>query len=147
MARISRIALENNLQALEENNLALKLECQRLLKLVDAANGTALARRGAMDKLKGVARFYRSQRDRVDAYLSAVLDMTGPPQRTGPSDEEVAAVNKHAMRLNEAKQFSMVKTNRPLIQEPDVRSPSDRDIDRMYRAHSGDEPVAGWEDL
>ncbi len=82
-----------------------------------------------IDTLKGVARFYRAQRDRCDAYVGALLDMIGkdmPPLEWRKAEN----CSPEPVPNNWAR-------NRPIVQEP---GRGDR-----VESYRDAEPWAQWE--
>lgn len=76
-----------------EEATELKDEVQEAHNINHRLNKTLKDRSEKIANLKNVARFYRAQRDRVDAYLSAVLDMMDM-QKHGEFKDETAPVEQ-----------------------------------------------------
>ncbi len=105
-------------------------------------------------KLKEVARFFRAQRDRVDAYLSGVLDQVDPVEpekaedRYGPS---MASIDHFGTRSTAAPRPN--RRRRPGVPEPFVSPRLERgsEIDGRnelegYRDYKP-EDTEGWENF
>ncbi len=117
---------------------------------IDMASGTnsRLAKdhvdaRDKIDKLKDVARFYRAQRDRVDAYLSATIDAAERQNldKFGgyPSEDRVVETS----RAVEAAPTPS-RMQRPRVQEPGDGLHQDGSMGAMYRDR---EPPEDWENF
>lgn len=153
----SRVLLVSDLLRHEELNAKLNAQYEELDRMFKDQNGRlkvaderTKALRASVDRLKDTARFYRAQRDRVDAYLSAVLDCLRPAPPKGPTDEQVRAAQSHAHEIMRARDEAMTSNNRPRINEPMVRNQLDNGgmaIERAYAGYRDREPDADWEDL
>lgn len=101
-------------------------------------------------KLKDVARFYRAQRDRVDAYLSAVLDMKDMEKdglKTGYDAVPVDELRDTVMRAERAMdRVPSSNRRRPTVQEPFI-SVRDLGDGRDFAAYRDHEPSENWEDF
>lgn len=102
-------------------------------------------------KLKAAARFFRAQRDRVDAYLSGVLDNTREAraamlrQSTVP-ETELRHIGAALNTLSE-RTAQQERTMRPSIQEPFMSAnPVSDDHGRIWTSYRDQEPT-NWEDL
>ncbi len=110
-------------------------------------NQTIKGLREKIGSLKQVSRFFRAQRDRVDAYLSAVLDMTGSPKTDASlkhSDDQVilAPTGEWAVKKDAP------SSNRPRINEPTVKhSDGEMGDGRNFAPYRDNEPSLSWEDF
>ncbi len=105
-------------------------------------NATSTKDRKKIDELKEVARFYRAQRDRVDAYLSATIDAADPmverpffpddPHLKGSPDTTPVIPLTHRLRPN--------------INEPETYF-SRADGRRDFADYRDAEPGRNWEDF
>lgn len=136
--------------------VSLQNEETRILReRVATLNKENEAARVRMRTLKGVARHFRDERDRVDAYLSGLLDMQ---DRTVPkpfvpnriparlvaeneqfSESEMKAMMNHAAMHEERDQGA---PRRPDVTDPPRYEPS---ASHLYRYH--DDLLPDWEDF
>jgi len=115
--------------------------------LNDRLNRTLKAEREKIGKLKEVAKFYRAQRDRVDAYLSAVLDTLalGDVQRKDRHMDYAEPANTAGVAgVSQDKPKSHAL--RPRIQEPFVHGDA-ADDGRTFATYRDHEPGPDWEDF
>lgn len=125
------------------------LRQSQLLDKVEGLEKRERDQKTKIGKVKNVARFYRAQRDRVDAYLSAVLDMIDRKQ-DGRMDETVpvAELRDVVMGAERAMERSseVSRGRRPRVQEPFVVA-GDRDDGRTFgvAAYRDVEPPENWE--
>lgn len=106
----------------------------QLNKDIDAADGIYQAIRAKIKTLKFVARHYKKQRDQVDAYLSAVLDLTletPAPAEDGRMPLPGGAGGDRVMRHDPP----LPLTTRPSVEPPrgvdDERYPGFKENDRI----------------
>ncbi|TFH51587.1 MAG: hypothetical protein E4H01_00330 [Lysobacterales bacterium] len=127
-------------QAETKRNQGLVAQLDEAVGMNDRLNKTLAETRKKITKLKEVAKFYRAQRDRVDAYLSATLDgIERQYERNyGPrcSEEVITAVPTGS---------TSAKGNRPYVNEPFVQTFGNED-GRDFAAHRDIEPTESWED-
>ncbi len=107
-------------------------------------NDTLKAERQKIANLKEVARFFRAQRDRVDAYLSATLDSISRQDgsKWGPSQATLIDRDVTADILRPPGP----EDRRPNINEPETyfsRAGGGRD----FADYRDAEPVRNWEDF
>ena len=135
-----------------EEATELKDEVQEAHNINHRLNKTLKDRSEKIANLKNVARFYRAQRDRVDAYLSAVLDMMDM-QKHGEFKDETAPVEQledvimHAERAMKHRPPAASPGHRPRVQEPLVRNlDGGQDSGRQYAPYRDQEPEEeNWE--
>lgn len=96
-------------------------------------------------KLKDVARFYRAQRDRVDAYLSAVMDMI-ERHPLGDIEKETVPVSELRDVIMSAERAPVISNGqRPRVQEPFIVAR--HEDGRGYSQYRDQEPAENWEDF
>jgi len=112
-------------------------ECARMN---DRLNKTIVKERENVKALKKVARFFRAQRDRIDAYLSATLDSIQRehdaryPREYPTMPGNVPTTAVEALSVD----------RRPPVQEP---SAYDGDTGRGFSPYRDHEPAEDWETL
>lgn len=126
-----------------QRNGELQAEIDECSGMNGRLNKTLAKEREKIGKLKDVARFFRAQRDRVDAYLSALIDEAekrSPKEVFGPSfaDERVstASMASAVPELNYSR--------RPRVNEPSAMAGDDG---RNFSPYRDDEPRESWEDF
>lgn len=146
----------DELMAQRDELMAQRDEFRARYQEATAENGRLkdrLSERTAKIKtLQNVARFYRGQRDRVDGYLSGVLDMIARFGVSGerPADTMPAPVDtlrdvvRDAERLIDRQQQPSRQSDRPRVQEPFVRDDFD-DGRKVYQSYREAEPPPDWE--
>lgn len=119
---------------------------------IEELNKLAKERRTKIVKLKDVARFYRAQRDRVDAYLSAVLDMMD--RREGVTKTGYDAIPAAELRDVVASAERVMKKRTPEAprgRRPTVQEPFTHDLElragQNFAAYRDNEPERNWEDF
>lgn len=111
-------------------------ECARMN---DRLNKTIVTDREKITRLKEVARFYRAQRDRVDAYLSATLDSI---DRASGRDRD--CYDRASPLTPVGLIDSSPQNRRPTVREPYADSGDDDWSHIMCRDQ---EPPTDWENL
>ena len=134
MARRTKYELEKELEGLSDT-------LDRLQALQAKGGERERDQKSKISKLKDVARFYRAQRDRVDAYLSSMIDAA--ELRSRP---EMYTGDKGTTDAFEVvpEPPSPAYGRRPNIQEPSSRNEDDGRRFAPYRDH---EPEENWEDF
>ena len=130
----NRIGCITELEASVDHLTDELAECSRMN---DRLNKQMVKEREKIATLKDVARFFRAQRDRVDAYLSATLD--GIDRQKERYDAVPTTLGPSGYAEPPGPQ-----DRRPPVQEPDAHSGDDGRDHTMYRDH---EPSRGWESL
>lgn len=105
----------------------------------DRLNRTIKKEREAIETLKGVARFFRAQRDRIDAYLSGTLDGV-ERERDARYPKDTYDANQVAVDVSPG-----VQDRRPNVQEPDAGHGYDGRCFEAYRDHEPQQK--DWESL
>ncbi len=106
-------------------------------------NDTLKAERQKIVSLKSVARFYRAQRDRVDAYLSATLDnISRQDDRTYGPKMDVIDRGGPLMPVEAVPRGP--EDRRPNINEPETHY---GDGGRGHALYRDVEPAKNWEDF
>jgi len=117
----------------------VQAELDECIGMNDRLNATLRKERTKIKTLKGVCRFYRAQRDRVDAYLSGTLD--------GVDREKDARYPKEAYPQGLGSVVDIPpgpQDRRPRVQEPSAMS---GDNGRSYESYRDHEPSPEWENL
>lgn len=137
-------ALDNVTDRLAKAQLELEEARRQLSQVSDLKANVA--------KLKEVARFYRAQRDRVDGYLSGVLDMVellGGSAGLNPHDTTSSLtrdLRQVVMQAEGVMDRSQNRGRRPAVREPYAQPERDDAGGRYYAGYRDKEPQ-GWEDL
>ena len=116
----------------------LQAELDACSGMNDRLNRTMKKEREKSDTLKGVARFFRAQRDRIDANLSGTLDGV-ERDRNRPKTE----CYDSPVRLTETATEGP-RDRRPAVQEP---SAYPGDEGRNFTPYRDSEPHTDWESL
>ncbi len=121
----------------------LQAELDECASMNTRLNKTLDKTREKVGTLKVVARFYRAQRDRVDAYLSATLD--ADERRYGPKTD---VFDGGTVRLSTqaVPAPAVEKDRRPRINEPFTRGLG-IDEGRSFAGYRDNEPPQDWEEF
>ncbi len=146
----SEATVERQLETIQEATStisALEGEIVALNGLNNRQNGVIEKLTRNIQTLKDVCHYYRSQRDRVDAYLSAVLDQQKrhDNNRGSRDDGLIATAVGNPLNQQVPERFADY-AGRPNIREPHVTDPTE--TGRAYAGYRDREPdPREWENL
>ena len=138
MATPTKQDLIDELQSLVDE---LQLRLKARVGKIDTRRAEIDRAREKIGKLKDVARFYRAQRDRVDAYLSAMIDaaeLQSPP-KTDVCDRGISGTTAFS------EPPAVAHGRRPRVQEPS--STALHQDGRAMTPYRDQEPAKDWEDF
>jgi len=132
---------DHRVDDVEKLNRELQSELDSCSNVNDRLNASLKKEVAKISKLKDVARFYRAQRDRVDAYLSSMIDAAELKERPllgrGAQDE----IRSATQAIPEPPPLPYWR--RPRVQEP--RDGGLHEDGRAFALYRDKEPEKDWE--